>query len=91
MSRLPVIAFSILAASVVQAAGTEQREFFENHIRPVLVDSCYRCHGEKPEKLKGGLNITLREGLLRGGSRGPALVPGDVAPHFFRFLFFFGR
>ena len=49
-------------------------EFFENHIRPVLVDSCYRCHGENAEKLRGGLNVTFREGLLRGGSRGPTLA-----------------
>lgn len=79
MSSLRVIAFSILAVSPLEAVAAVQTEFFENHIRPVLVDSCYRCHGENPEKLKAGLNITFREGLLRGGSRGPALLPGDAA------------
>jgi hypothetical protein len=52
-------------------------EFFEKKIRPVLVEHCYGCHSAKAEKLKGNLLLDSREGLLRGGNRGPAVVPGD--------------
>ncbi len=53
--------------------------FFENRIRPVLAEHCLRCHGEEPAKLKGGLFLTSRPGILRGGDSGPALTPGKPA------------
>ncbi len=53
----------------------DQIEFFEKRIRPVLARECYECHG--PEKQKGGLRVDFREGLLKGGETGPAVVPGD--------------
>ena len=31
----------------------------------------------KPRKVKGGLLLDTREGLLKGGETGPAIVPGD--------------
>ena len=50
--------------------------FFEKRIRPVLVESCYECHSARDgHKLKGGLALDSREGLLRGGETGPAIVP----------------
>jgi mono/diheme cytochrome c family protein len=48
--------------------------FFETRIRPLLADNCFKCHtGNKP---KGKLRLDSRAGLLQGGERGPALVPG---------------
>ena len=52
-------------------------EFFEKKVRPVLVDNCYKCHSRSSEKVKGGLLLDTREGLLKGGETGPGLVPGD--------------
>src|SRR5262249_35840457 len=54
-------------------------EFFESKIRPVLVEHCYRCHSEearKKGKLKAGLLLDSKAGLLKGGETGPALVAG---------------
>jgi hypothetical protein len=51
-------------------------EFFESRIRPVLVKHCYECHSAKAAKIKGGLLLDSRDGLRRGGSGGPVLVPG---------------
>jgi hypothetical protein len=66
---------------VLSAAAAEptpaQLDFFEKRIRPVLIDNCYRCHSQKAEKIKGGLTLDTREGLLQGGNSGPALVPGN--------------
>jgi len=56
------------------AAGLE---FFENKIRPVLVEKCYSCHSATAEKLKGNLYLDTREGTLKGGDLGPSVVPGD--------------
>ncbi|MDB6124462.1 MAG: hypothetical protein JWQ71_3455 [Pedosphaera sp.] len=56
----------------------EQSDFFEKKIRPILVDNCYKCHSHDSEKVKGGLLLDTRDGLLKGGDTGPALIPGDV-------------
>src|SRR5881628_1971161 len=54
-----------------------QTAFFENKIRPLLTKNCYKCHSSESLKLKGELRLDTREGLLKGGSSGPAIVPGD--------------
>ena len=51
-------------------------EFFEKKIRPLLVDNCYNCHSANTNS-QGGLRVDDRNGLLNGGERGPAIVPGD--------------
>lgn len=53
-------------------------EFFENHIRPVLVQHCYECHAAGADSTKGGLRVDHQTSLLRGGESGAAVVPGDI-------------
>ena len=43
----------------------------------MLAEHCYRCHSAKAEKVKAGLLVDSREGLLKGGDSGPVLVPGQ--------------
>src|SRR3982750_4057393 len=52
-------------------------EYFEKHIRPVLIERCYECHSAG-KKVKGKLLVDSKEGLLKGGASGPAVIPGDV-------------
>ncbi len=54
-----------------------QLDFFENKIRPVLADHCYKCHSTYAEKVKGGLLLDSRAALLQGGDDGPVIVPGN--------------
>jgi mono/diheme cytochrome c family protein len=49
--------------------------FFETKVRPLLVENCFKCHGE--QKQKGSLRLDSRAGMLAGGERGPAIVPGS--------------
>ena len=49
--------------------------FFEARIRPLLVENCLKCHGEK--KPKNGLRLDSRAGMIAGGEQGPAVVPGQ--------------
>jgi len=62
------------AAPPQPVAGAESADFFEARIRPVLATNCYDCHTE--EQL-GGLRLDSRDAMLKGGKRGPAIVPGD--------------
>ncbi|MCZ2340307.1 MAG: PSD1 and planctomycete cytochrome C domain-containing protein [Bacteroidales bacterium] len=50
-----------------------QVAFFEKEVRPILTQHCLKCHGQEPEKLRGGLDMTRRSGLLAGGDTGPAV------------------
>ena len=70
----------IHATDVPPKLTTEAEQFFEQKIRPILVEQCYGCHSDaalKDNRLKGGLHVDSREGLLRGGDSGPAIVPKD--------------
>ena len=51
-------------------------EHFEKSVRPLLLEHCAKCHGADPKKVKGGLVLTTKAGLLAGGDTGPAVVPG---------------
>src|SRR5262249_3120682 len=42
------------------------QELFTQQVRKVLMDQCVKCHGGA--KTKADLDLTTREGLLRGGS-----------------------
>lgn len=66
------------AASAAASVRATELQFFETHIRPVLVEHCYSCHSESAKIVRGGLLVDSRQGLLRGGDSGPAIVPGDV-------------
>ena len=57
-------------------AGSEGIEYFERHVRPILVEHCYSCHGAGSKKVGGGLLLDTREGLSKGGVSGPSIAPG---------------
>jgi mono/diheme cytochrome c family protein len=68
---LAVFGTLVVTGQPVTAADAE---FFETRIRPVLHDHCAECHGAK--KQKGGLRLDSREGMMKGGESGAAVVPG---------------
>ena len=70
-----LIAFLSLCVCV-QAITEDEREFFENRIRPVLAESCYDCHNSVNEA-EAGLALDWSEALLAGSEEGAVIVPGD--------------
>ncbi len=81
-SRWPAF-FALIAVAGLTVARAESRgdepakiEFFEKRIRPILVANCYNCHSANTNA-KGGLRVDDRQGLVVGGGRGAAIVPGD--------------
>ncbi len=61
-----------------KAATREQLDYFEKHIRPVLVDRCYSCHSADAPVLQGGLRLDSAPAMLRGGDSGPLFKPGEA-------------
>jgi hypothetical protein len=62
----------LLLAALAQPQDAASEDFFERRIRPVLAERCYDCHSASSKKLKGGLRLDTREGLLR------VAPPGDL-------------
>ena len=65
-------------AEFVTAPTVDQIAFFESRIRPLLVERCYECHSAGAKKLRGGLLLDSRAGVIKGGDTGPAIAPGDL-------------
>ena len=45
-------------------------------VRPILESHCYECHGTK--KTRGRLRLDVKSVALKGGSTGPAVIPGNA-------------
>ena len=68
---------SLGSSSLWAAAVGDQAklEFFEMKIRPLLANTCYACHTNSK---MGGLRLDSRQAMVRGGSSGPAIRPGNA-------------
>src|SRR5688500_7224104 len=82
MRRMLVVMFIgavvVAGAMLVRADAPAEEKglaLFREHVRPVLVASCLKCHGG--EKVRGGLDLATRAGLLHPGDSGAVVVPGD--------------
>ncbi len=67
-----------VTASAATTTDASRLAFFEQRIRPVLVEHCYECHSAGSKKLKGGLHLDSKAGILRGGDTGAAITPGHA-------------
>lgn len=76
-----LIAVAVVCVLDTRAFGQTSRldpdavQFFEQRIRPVLVEHCLECHSVA--EASGGLRLDSREGWQTGGDSGPAIAPGD--------------
>src|SRR5437870_8892340 len=79
---------ALLAAAILNAAEApvpadhaERMQkgtvLFQKEVRGLLSDNCLRCHGG--EKVKGGLDLSTREGLLKGGDDGVVVLPFNAS------------
>jgi|688.fasta_scaffold51133_2 hypothetical protein len=62
------------AENTPQSIQADHLEFFEKHVRPLLVKRCFECHGGT--KAGGGLSLATAKGWQEGGDSGPAILPG---------------
>jgi cytochrome c553 len=64
----------LLPFLLVAAGNGDDADLFERRVRPVLVETCFKCHGGT--KTSGDLRVDTLEALLKGGKSGAAIVPG---------------
>ena len=73
--RLIAVTAIVVGYQISPVSGDEITDAqFENQVRPVLVETCFHCHGDS--KVSGMLRVDSREALLKGGESGAAIVPG---------------
>ena len=70
---------SFAVETVPDKLSRENSEFFENRIRPLLVEKCYGCHSATGESIEGGLQLDSRQGVAAGGDSGPIIADRDPA------------
>ena len=82
--RLTSIAFALLVVGSIAALLSAQAAVispavsvsFAKDVDPILERNCRSCHGETVQM--GNLDLRTRESALRGGARGPVLVPASA-------------
>ncbi len=74
MMSFPLLSGAQAAEGPVDVSEGER--FFENRVRPILVEKCGECHGS--EKQFGGLRVDSWQSLAEESDSAPVVVPGDV-------------
>ena len=67
----------MLAASSASMAAPDKVEF-NQHIRPILSNNCFACHGPDEEAREADLRLDTAEGILSDLGGYQAVVPGDL-------------
>jgi cytochrome c553 len=83
MQNIRIIAIACTFAGFLSAGtgiglaaepSAEDIEFFEKEVRPILVQSCQKCHGDR--KQEGGLRLDSAAAILKGGDSGAVIAAG---------------
>src|SRR5262249_42188839 len=94
MRTLPVLALAVLMSTAASAQDKKETEpikvvmldckdtvTFEKDIEPILANKCAFCHSGNIKEAK--LDMTSYETLMKGGKRGPSIVPGKSGDSLF--------
>ena len=70
VGRTAVLGLGLVLCGVAQAQSTDKE------VLPILRQKCFQCHSEALQM--SGLDLRTRESMLKGGDKGPAIVPGNA-------------
>jgi mono/diheme cytochrome c family protein len=79
------LAWLAIALPAVNTQAASDEELFIDKVYPLMKEKCLACHGDRPDKIKGGYDMRTYKGLLAGGDSGEAaIVKGrpDQSPFF---------
>src|SRR5436190_21509554 len=68
----------VLLAAVIWTAPGNAQVRFNRDIRPIMAETCFRCHGPDKSSRMAGMRLDLRAEALKPNRNGVApIVPGD--------------
>lgn len=70
-------ALLIGALSALSLVASAQQVSFDRDIRPIMSDTCFRCHGPDASSRMANMRLDLREEALKPKMHGTPIVPGD--------------
>src|SRR5215813_1952539 len=73
---LALCAIGAALISQQRGASASDSDFFKEKVAPILERNCVMCHGARIRR--SGLDLRVEEAILKGGARGPAVVPGNA-------------
>ena len=77
--HLAVVLLLVGGPLIAQSGPESAERVFALEVKPLLAERCLACHGGDPSAILGGLDLTSRDSILRGGaSSKQVLVPGNA-------------
>jgi hypothetical protein len=68
-----------LCTTVGVALAEDAQVGFNRHVRAILADKCFACHGPDQTHRQAELRLDVRDVAVADRSEGPAIVPGNPA------------
>ena len=75
MNGIVLYLAAMTGVALAQVSSKTDARYFDSRVAPILTKRCLGCHNQ--ELNDGGISFLDRQTLLKGGSRGPAVVPGQ--------------
>ncbi|MDA0833932.1 MAG: DUF1553 domain-containing protein [Planctomycetota bacterium] len=75
--RILYFSIGVFCADLLLAGDDNNASAYLEHVKPVLRERCYSCHG--PLKQEANLRLDTVGLMQQGGDSGSVIVPGDIA------------
>jgi Protein of unknown function (DUF1553)/Protein of unknown function (DUF1549)/Planctomycete cytochrome C len=72
-----MVALRVAALSALPLLAFGQQVSFDRDIRPIMSDTCFRCHGPDASSRMANMRLDIREEALKPKRKGTPIVPGD--------------
>ena len=68
-----------VSAIAAETAAPATKLDYGRHVRPILSNNCFKCHGPDEKERQAGLRLDVRDAALKPSESGkPAIVPGKI-------------
>ena len=74
-----IVGLLLATVAIAWQARADEKITFNEHIRPILSDNCFACHGTDAAQRKGKLRLDTAEGATMPRKSGDAvIIPGNL-------------